>query len=456
MRTQQPTIPAGRRRRGSPTSGPGVPKGVDARFDGAWRSTARGGGDVVSGTRVTAPAGTHIGRSGAANRQKTVRPRSSGGPLLHGARRSGSRTTDRSLDLGTGRASPRTGSRHAAPEDQGAWCRGSRRTAACGPRGAVARLGQRDRPDFPTPGTAQPERVRPSSTSLCWGFPTATACGTRSGPGMFHFATSSSAKRRGRPERDTEPRKRYQHEIRRHRRDRPDRVEARRHAAEGGPRAAGGVAGPMESTCSTARGLPQALEGTQVVVDAANAPAWALVAAVLDFFQASSRHLLAADNGRRRTIMIMLSVVGVLPAPRERVYSREGRAGAAGRGRAHPRPIVLRNAVLRVHRPDRRTPSTDGNGFGWHPSSSSPRQRMTSRPPWPMSRSARTTERHRRAGGPGGVPARRARCACPEGRRRPARGHARRSRATPRRRAGRSVPTATARIDEVKRSKSWG
>ena len=46
----------------------------------------------------------------------------------------------------------------------------------------------------------------------------------------------------------------------------------------------------------TGEGLAEALEGAKVVVDVANAPAWS-DAEVLDFFQTSSRNLLAA---RRR------------------------------------------------------------------------------------------------------------------------------------------------------------
>ena len=45
----------------------------------------------------------------------------------------------------------------------------------------------------------------------------------------------------------------------------------------------------------TGEGLAEALEGAQVVVDVANAPAWD-DAAVLDFFQTSSRNLLAAET----------------------------------------------------------------------------------------------------------------------------------------------------------------
>jgi uncharacterized protein YbjT (DUF2867 family) len=60
----------------------------------------------------------------------------------------------------------------------------------------------------------------------------------------------------------------------------------------------------------TGEGLAEALEGAQVVVDVANAPAWD-DAAVLDFFQTSSRHLLAAETAACVSHHVTLSVVGV-------------------------------------------------------------------------------------------------------------------------------------------------
>jgi uncharacterized protein YbjT (DUF2867 family) len=59
----------------------------------------------------------------------------------------------------------------------------------------------------------------------------------------------------------------------------------------------------------TGEGLAEALEGAQVVVDVANAPAWD-DAAVLDFFQASSRNLLAAEMAAGVGHHVTLSVVG--------------------------------------------------------------------------------------------------------------------------------------------------
>jgi uncharacterized protein YbjT (DUF2867 family) len=59
----------------------------------------------------------------------------------------------------------------------------------------------------------------------------------------------------------------------------------------------------------TGEGLAEALEGAQVVVDVANAPVWD-DAAVLDFFQTSSRNLLAAEAGAGVKHHVVLSVVG--------------------------------------------------------------------------------------------------------------------------------------------------
>jgi uncharacterized protein YbjT (DUF2867 family) len=59
----------------------------------------------------------------------------------------------------------------------------------------------------------------------------------------------------------------------------------------------------------TGEGLAEALEGAQVVVDVANAPAWD-DAAVLDFFKTSSRNLLAAEAAAGVGHHVTLSVVG--------------------------------------------------------------------------------------------------------------------------------------------------
>jgi uncharacterized protein YbjT (DUF2867 family) len=59
----------------------------------------------------------------------------------------------------------------------------------------------------------------------------------------------------------------------------------------------------------TGNGLEQALEGAQVVVDVSNAPAWD-DAAVLDFFQTTTRHILAVETATGVKHHVVLSVVG--------------------------------------------------------------------------------------------------------------------------------------------------
>lgn len=59
----------------------------------------------------------------------------------------------------------------------------------------------------------------------------------------------------------------------------------------------------------TGEGLAQALTGAQVVVDVANAPAWE-DKAVLEFFESSSRNLLAAEAAAGVSHHVALSVVG--------------------------------------------------------------------------------------------------------------------------------------------------
>lgn len=59
----------------------------------------------------------------------------------------------------------------------------------------------------------------------------------------------------------------------------------------------------------TGEGLAEALDGADVVIDASNAPAWD-DAAVLEFFQASSRHLTAAAAEAGVRHYVAMSIVG--------------------------------------------------------------------------------------------------------------------------------------------------
>jgi uncharacterized protein YbjT (DUF2867 family) len=71
----------------------------------------------------------------------------------------------------------------------------------------------------------------------------------------------------------------------------------------------------------TGEGLAEALDGARVVVDVANAPAWD-DAAVLDFFQTSSRNLLAAETAAGVGHHVTLSVVGADRLAAESGYMR--------------------------------------------------------------------------------------------------------------------------------------
>ena len=59
----------------------------------------------------------------------------------------------------------------------------------------------------------------------------------------------------------------------------------------------------------TGKGLPEALDGAQVVVDVSNAPNWD-DQAVMDFFQTSTRNILAAETAAGVGHHVALSVVG--------------------------------------------------------------------------------------------------------------------------------------------------
>jgi uncharacterized protein YbjT (DUF2867 family) len=69
----------------------------------------------------------------------------------------------------------------------------------------------------------------------------------------------------------------------------------------------------------TGEGLAEALEGAQVVVDVSNAPDWS-DAAVLDFFQTSCRHLLAAETAAGVGHHVALSIVGTDRLPESGYY----------------------------------------------------------------------------------------------------------------------------------------
>ena len=103
----------------------------------------------------------------------------------------------------------------------------------------------------------------------------------------------------------------------------------------------------------TGEGLAEALAGAQVVVDVSNSPSWA-DAAVLEFFETSTRNLLAAEKAAGVGHHVALSVVGADRLPDSgymRAKVAQERLIAGRRGAVHDRPG---HAVLRVPRRDRR------------------------------------------------------------------------------------------------------
>jgi len=134
----------------------------------------------------------------------------------------------------------------------------------------------------------------------------------------------------------------------------------------------------------TGEGLAEALEGARVVVDASDAPAWD-DPSVLDFFQTSSHNFLAAEAAACVGHHVTLSVVGT------------DRLADSGyfRAKAAQEEAVKRGPVPTPSSAQRSTSSASAGSpipapmatrFGCHPHSFSPRQLMTSRALWPMSR----------------------------------------------------------------------
>jgi uncharacterized protein YbjT (DUF2867 family) len=104
-------------------------------------------------------------------------------------------------------------------------------------------------------------------------------------------------------------RERVNHEDRRDRRHRPDRLEDRRHSAPGWHEVL--AASPQSGINTiTGEGLKEALTGAQVVIDLANSPSFE-DKAVLEFFETSGRNLLAAEAAAGVRHHVALSIVAI-------------------------------------------------------------------------------------------------------------------------------------------------
>ena len=157
----------------------------------------------------------------------------------------------------------------------------------------------------------------------------------------------------------------------------------------------------------TGEGLQEALEGAQVVVDVSNAPAWD-DAAVMDFFQTSSRNILAAETAAGVSHHVALSVVGT-DRLQDSGYFRAKLAQEEAVKAASVPYTILRATQFFEFLGRIADSSTDGDTVHLAARARSARggRRRRRRPG--RRRGERAGERHRRAGRPRGVPLRRAR-----------------------------------------------
>ena len=163
----------------------------------------------------------------------------------------------------------------------------------------------------------------------------------------------------------------------------------------------------------TGEGLAEALEGAQVVVDVANAPAWD-DAAVLDFFQTATRNLLGAETTAGVGHHVALSVVGADRLP-DSGYLR-AKVAQEELVEAGPVPYTIVRATQFFEFIGRiADSSTDGDTVRLSPALVQPESADDVAEHVGRCRGRRAAERHGRARGPGGDPPRRARPARPRG-----------------------------------------
>ena len=104
------------------------------------------------------------------------------------------------------------------------------------------------------------------------------------------------------------------HEDRRHRRHRAHRLEARRRSSREHGHEAVAASPDTGVNTLTGEGLAEVLDGASVVVDVSNSPSFE-DAAVLAFFETSTRNLLAAEAAAGVGHHVALSVVGTERLP---------------------------------------------------------------------------------------------------------------------------------------------
>ena len=180
--TQQPTIPAPTTATRSPTSGGASHRALTAVSTRAGEHGARG--RHVVGHDGHGAGRHHVGRLvrvQAEDRAAAQLRR----PLLDGADVEVA-VLDRPREVALLERRAHRGvlaRRHAAPEHQRLGAAADAGPQRADHHVAAPRLGQRDRPDLPAPGRAQPERVRVVEHVLCLGFVRHRSVGLPGGPG---------------------------------------------------------------------------------------------------------------------------------------------------------------------------------------------------------------------------------------------------------------------------------
>jgi uncharacterized protein YbjT (DUF2867 family) len=134
----------------------------------------------------------------------------------------------------------------------------------------------------------------------------------------------------------------------------------------------------------TGEGLEQTLEGAQVVVDVSNAPVWD-DEAVLDYFQTTTRNILAVETTTGVSHHVVLSIVGTDRLP-DSGYCRAKLAQEEAVKAASVPYTILRATQFFEFIGRIADSSTDGDTVRLRPCSSSRSRPMTSPPRWPRSR----------------------------------------------------------------------
>jgi uncharacterized protein YbjT (DUF2867 family) len=136
----------------------------------------------------------------------------------------------------------------------------------------------------------------------------------------------------------------------------------------------------------TGEGLAEALKGASVVVDVSNSPDWE-DAAVLKFFETSTRNLLASESAAGVKHHVALSVVGTERMLESGYFRAKIAQENLIKGSSIPYSIIRATQFYEFVEGIADF-STDGNKVRCHPRSFSPWQPTMSPAPWPRSRRA--------------------------------------------------------------------